>query len=400
MSTEGGSGGKIIIVSFFLLAIIGVVIFLVTAKSGKDAEDTSTSQSNTEEVQSEKVEIAFLYSTEKEAWIKELKEQFEKANPNIKVTLKGRGSLNAVRDILDAKEKPTMWSPADHVALNLLSSDWSQKHRKKIFADSGKDEPQPLVLTPLVFVTWEDRGKVLAGTENSISWQKLFQLLGSTEGWPLIGGSAEWGFIKLGHTNPTKSNSGLQALILMAYEFHNKTNNIIVSDILNQDFQNFVKVIEKGVPKFGDSTGKFMKDMILYGPSKYDIVVTYENLAIEQIPNAQGRWGNLLVFYPKQTMWSSHPVALLNAPWVTENQKKAARKFITFLKNPASQKKALQYGFRPADPSIPILTEDIDNPFTNAKAYGIRINIPPVVELPPGPVVSNLMEMWSRTIGR
>jgi hypothetical protein len=62
-----------------------------------------------------------------------------------------------------------------------------------------------------------------------------------------------------------------------------------------------------------------------FGPSKFDIAWVYENLAIEHLENAQGRWGNLKVYYPSTTIWSDHPVALLQTSWVTDPQKKAAR---------------------------------------------------------------------------
>ena len=65
-----------------------------------------------------------------------------------------------------------------------------------------------------------------------------------------------------------------------------------------------------------------------------------------------------------------------------------------------SARLALRYGFRPSDPSVPILGEQADNPFTAARAYGVRTDLPGAVEPPPGPVISNLMEMWSRQIGR
>jgi hypothetical protein len=51
---------------------------------------------------------------------------FRRANPAIKVDLKPRGSLDAVADILDGREKPALFSPADTVAINLLVSDWQR----------------------------------------------------------------------------------------------------------------------------------------------------------------------------------------------------------------------------------------------------------------------------------
>lgn len=399
-----GPSGKLIIIGLFVVAILGVFAFLLLRggdddDSDKDPVASAAPSATPDPAVGPKTEITFMYSTEKKEWIERAVADFQKANPNIAVKLEGKGSIEAIQAIADGKAKPTMLSPADEVALTLLREDWKQKHNTDLIAESGEDKPEPLVLTPLVFVAWEDRGKALEGDKGGgVDWAKLHEVLGSTKGWPAVGGKADWGFVKLGHTNPTKSNSGLQALILMAYAFHKKQNNLAVGDVLDTKFQDFVKTIEKGVPKFGDSTGSFMQDMVLYGPSKYDVVIVYENLAIQHIPNAQGRWGNLRIYYPPHTMWSSHPVAVFQSDWVNADQKQAARKLVQFLRASDQQKRALQFGFRPGDPSVPM--KGGDTPFEKAKAFGVRFDIPSVVEPPPAPVIHNLMEMWSRLIGR
>lgn len=64
----------------------------------------------------------------------------------------------------------------------------------------------------------------------------------------------------------------------------------------------FVKGVEKGVAKFESSTGTFMTDMVRFGPSKYDVAVAYESLAISELADAAGRWGKLKVYYPATTV--------------------------------------------------------------------------------------------------
>ncbi len=403
---ESGSGGKLAIIGLFAVAVIGVFGFMLTRggeKASKDAAGSAAASSSAKaDAAGPKTQIPFLYSTEKKEWIERAVGEFTKQNPGIDVKLEGKGSLEAVQAILDGAAKPVVWSPADNVALTLLDDDWKQKHAKNIIAGSGDDKPEALVLTPLVFVAWEDRGKALETDGDKtvdIDWPRIEYAVSSPKGWAAsLGGKKDWGFVKLGHTNPTKSNSGLQTLILMAYSFHNKRSGLEVGDVLDDKFQDFVKRVERGVPKFGDSTGSFMNDMVLYGPSKYDIVVVYENLAIQSIPNAQGRWGNLRIYYPKQTMWSSHPAAVLQADWVSVEQREAAHKLIKFLRTTEQQKLALQYGFRPADPSVGL--KGADNPFEKATAFGVKLDLPSVVEPPPAPVIHNLMEMWSRIINR
>jgi len=268
----------------------------------------------------------------------------------------------------------------------------------ELFA-KGDEAPQPLVITPLVFAIWEDPANVLLKAAGGhVSWKAIHKAVSSNRGWPAIGGKSDWGFVKLGHTDPTKSNSGMQALLLMTLEFHGKTSGLTVADLLKPDYQAFVASVEKGVPKFEASTGAFMTDMIRFGPSKYDIAVVYENLVISQIENAQGRWGNLRIYYPDTTLWSDHPIALLSGDWVIDAEKRAARAFIAFLRSRPMQERALAYGFRPADPSVPIRTADAQNPCTRLAQYGVKVDIPPVATPPDGPVIRNMLTMWSRVV--
>ena len=340
--------------------------------------------------------VIVMYSTEKKDWIETAAIEFEKSHSDIKLELVGKGSLEAAQAILDEQAKPTLWSPADSMVLKLLASDWETKRHDALFAASGDDAPQALLLSPLVFVAWEDRAAALQKASNgNISWKAIHKAAISPKGWPAVGGHARWGFVKLGHTDPTKSNSGLQALYLMSLEFTGKSK-IAVEDLLDPKLQSAVRGVEKGVTKFESSTGVFMTDMVRFGPSKYDIAVVYESSAIAELSNAEGRWGKLSVYYPATTIWSDHPMGLLRAPWVTEAQRRAARQFLAFLRSRPIQQRALEFGFRPADTSVKIVTADGQNPFTRLAASGVTVDVPPAAEAPDAAVVRNLMMMWTR----
>ncbi|HEX4450057.1 MAG TPA: substrate-binding domain-containing protein [Kofleriaceae bacterium] len=382
---------KLAIVGVFVIAAIAIVF----VAKGKSHDATSTTKPEPGVAQTE---ITFVYSTEKKDWIDAATADFAKVHPDVKVTLVGKGSLDAAQEILDGTLQPTLWSPADSMAMNLLASDWQTKNHTPIVAASGDDAPQPLVLTPLVFVCWEDRAQVLLKASNgAVSWKAISKAVTSPQGWPAIGGPGKWGFVKLGHTDPTKSNSGLEALYLMSLEYFGKPK-LAIEDLLDAKYQDFVKGIEKGVTKFEASTGTFMTDMVRFGPSKYDVAVVYESLAISELANAAGRWGKLKVYYPATTIWSDHPIAVLAGAWVTPAQQKAARQLVAFLRSKPAQQRALDFGFRPADTSVPIVTQDPQNPFTRLAADGITVDVPPAAETPDGTVVRNLMMMWSRVV--
>ena len=141
-----------------------------------------------------------------------------------------------------------------------------------------------------------------------------------------------------------------------------------------------------------------MTDMVRFGPSKYDIAVVYESLAISQLGDAAGRWGKLRVYYPATTIWSDHPIALMQAAWVTPAQKDAGRKLIAFLRSKPAQQRAVEFGFRPADTSVPIVTSDVQNPWTRLAADGVTVDVPPAATAPEGPVARNLQRLWTRVL--
>jgi hypothetical protein len=384
---------KVAIVVVFLAAAGGIFYYTSRGRPEAPGGRSGASAARTGDA----AEITVLYSTEKQAWMEAAVAAFMKEHQEIKVTLVGKGSLDGAQAILEGKAKPTIFSPADSLVLNMLTSDWQVKNPgSALFAQSGDDAPQPLVISPLVFVVWEDRANVLLkASGGNVSWKAIRKAVASNQGWPAVGGSADWGFVKLGHTDPTRSNSGLQALWLMTLEFYGK-KPVEIGDLLRPDYQAWVRDLEKGVTKFEASTGTFMTDMVRFGPSKYDIAVVYESLAIAQLENAQGRWGALKVYYPGTTLWSDHPVAIAQADWVTDAQRQAARAFIAHLRSRTWQERALGYGFRPADPAVPLKTADAQNPFTRLQQYGIQVSLPPVAKTPEGALVRNLLTMWSR----
>lgn len=364
----------------------------------------------------EPVTITIWYGTEKRDWLEAARQRFEASGAAvgghpIQIKLVGKGSAEMAEQIGreqfgSVDGQPTVASPAASMWLPVMDQEWQASHSASILA-AGEAAPRPLVLTPLVLVAWQERANVLwpGGARDGQFWDRIHQAL-TAQSWAAIGGKEDWGQPKFGHTSPLLSNSGAQALVLMAYGYRHKASGLSVADVTDQKFIEWLGQIESTVPQFGESTGTFMNEMVLKGPGAYDMAFVYENLAIGQvdaqssngrIEQAEGRQGQPLhIYYPPATIMSDHPYAVLSAPWVTPDQRAAAILFRDFLLGRDQQQQALIYGFRPADPNVAISSGDPSNPFTRYQKYGVQVQIDQQVESPPAQVISELLEVWRR----
>jgi hypothetical protein len=343
------------------------------------------------------VSIQIVYGTEKEEWLEEAAARFVATNPTaggrtIEIELEGAGSRGMVLSIIQDELQPTVISPASSIHTELLRGEWQTRYNDTILFE-GNDAPQPLVITPLVVVAWEERARALSLDDPTQLWDNLHRLLSDQQGWGSFE-HPEWGLARWGHTNPETSNSGIQTIVLLAYAYHNKTNGLTTEDILDPAFQQWFSDFEQAVPEFPSSTGFLMENMLQFGPSKYSFIVVYENLAIENFEVSQGRGGQLRTYYPPANILSDHPYAILDAEWVTPDQREAAAQFREFLLSEPTQELALQYGFRPANTQVAL--NEPGSPFIDYEDNGIQIDIAQSLEVPPARVINELIDLWRR----
>jgi ABC-type sulfate transport system substrate-binding protein len=127
------------------------------------------------------------------------------------------------------------------------------------------------------------------------------------------------------------------------------------------------------------------------------VLFVYENVAIDYLKSAQGRWGDLRVIYPHLNMWNDNPYCILDAPWSTNDQKRAAGLFLDFLMSDQVKRAALDHGFRPGNVNVAVKTQD--SPFVRYESAGLKIDLGSVCEPPKEEVINNLLGLWQRTSG-
>jgi len=361
--------------------------------SGRPASPQASSTPNAPNVQptGAAVEFGIAYGTEKKKWLQWAVEEYAKTpeGAKTKINLIPMGSVEGAMAILSDDTRIHVWSPASAAYKDVFVQEWQFKHGKTPIV-----REEPLALTPMVFVMWQERYDAFIAKYQKLDFQTLSQALKEPGGWDAIAGKPEWGVLKFSHTNPNQSNSGIVTLVLLAYDYAKKNAGLTLKDVLQPGFQTWMNGIENSVSGMSNSTGNLMRDMVLRGPSTYDVVFVYENVVIDYLKNAEGRWGSLRVAYPKANMWNENPYYVLDAPWISKEQRKAADQFADFLISEPIQREALKHGFRPGNPNVPIRFPE--SPFTVYADTGIQIDIGTVCEPPRAEVINNLLEIWQR----
>jgi len=339
------------------------------------------------------IELSILYGSEKKTWLEEQIAAFDAADVRIgdrriHVTGKSVGSGEAMQAILGGAEKPVVFSPASGAYVTLLNEHWmiDGAHPRPI-APTG----DPLVLSPIVIATWKPMAEALGWPGKPIGWSDILKVSRSPKGWADLG-RAEWGAFKLGHTHPEYSNSGLLSALAIAYAGAEKTRGLSKSDLAAPAVKKFMEQVEDAIVHYGKSTGLFADQMVQRGATYLSAAVLYENLVIESYGKSPPPEMPLVAIYPEEgTFWSDHPYSVLDADWVTPEQKEAAAQFLAFLKAKPQQARAMALGFRPSEASIPI-GAPID------AAHGVDPLQPQtLLEVPDGPTLTGLVALWRAT---
>jgi hypothetical protein len=342
---------------------------------------------------------------DKNKWLETSLEDYLKtpAGHGVRINLLGMDSIEAAKAILDepnpgaAPHQPIhVWSPASSVYRNVLETEWRVNH-----GSSPVLAAENLALTPMVFVMWKPRYEAFLRGFKSVSFHTLGQAIKEPRGWGKIASQPEWGLFKFAHTDPTESDSGLQALVLMAHELSGKQRGLTVSDIADEGFQTWLRSFERGITRYGDSlshaTGTLMEGMVRRGPSQFDCLLADENLAIDYMEAAIQRWGTegeFHVAYPDPNFWNDHPYYILDVPWSDDRQREAAANFLKFLMSEPVQRRALEHGFRPSNPAVPVNSPE--SPLVRHQKYGVKINLPARSDPPSADVTTNLLGSFRR----
>jgi Ca-activated chloride channel family protein len=338
-----------------------------------------------------RLELVFAYGSEKEQWIKECTDQFNRSRPRtasgVPFTVRQlpMGSGECLEGVLAGKLQAHVVSPASGVFIKLANAERRAK--------TGQDlvnATENLVLSPVVIAMWQPMAEALGWGKKPVGWAEILALARDEQGWASLG-MGQWGQFKFGHTHPEYSNSGLISVIAEAYAGAGKIAGLTTEDLARPEVADYVRSIEQAVVHYGSSTGFFGKKLFANGPGYLSAAVLYENMVIESYSGAYALPFPVVAIYPKEgTFWSDHPAGVVEADWVTPAHREAAQSYLKFLLARPQQERAMAAGFRPGLVDV-ALAAPVD------RAHGVDPQEPrTTLEVPRPEVVKSITELWRK----
>jgi Ca-activated chloride channel homolog len=326
-------------------AIAAVVIAVVLTTQGGDDGGKKGADGGGSKPAAGATRVSFAYSPEKETLLKPLIERFNREG----VEADGRpvfveasvvSSGDAEARIAAGKLKPVAWSPASSLWGRLLNFESDREY--------VADENPSIVRTPLVIAMWEPLARALGWPRKPVGFKQILELALDPRGWAAYG-KPQFGRFKLGHTNPDFSTSGLSAVAAEYYSATGKREGLTEADIAKPKVRREIKAIERSIVHYGDTTLFFSDQLKRYGPA-YASAVAMEEVTL--VDFNRGRRGEKLVgLYPAEgTFFSDNPFIVLDAPWVSAQQRAGAEAFERWLAKEVTPERASRSGFRSGDP--------------------------------------------------
>ncbi len=397
--------------NLFLLMLLLMALVLTSCDA---TSSTNNAGSNAGSIPANAIEISIIYAPEfKDAMLK-IVPDFNEAyrtgkNPvtgqplasgerPIYITGKDGSSGTTMQAVVNAIIAPNSASVERPVIFNPSVMHWlalaNHLSNRELFNIS---EARPTALAPVVMAIWESRLQAIQNTVGyeDIGWEELLLVLEAENGWQDFGLPDARRTVYYGHTDPYVSSTGLSTLISEYYAAARKngfTGRVLtMGEVTDEAVRDGVRQIESLIRHYSSRTTEF-KNYIAQGPEYLDFVALEENdlIAINRGLTDYKPPERLVALYPKEgTFWHEHPMGIVNASWVTPEQQAAAKIFVDYVLLPAQQEFLMSFGFRPANPDVPL-------GFPFEEQYGVRVDQQiNVLDVPEPEVVAAIQESWS-----
>jgi Ca-activated chloride channel family protein len=277
-------------------------------------------------------------------------------------------------------------TPDSSLWLDQLNRRWSEQSEAAgepgAIAPSLTGEPVRFAVSPIVIAAWNDTARSLGWPDSAVSWKTL-QERGQSDP------DFQWS-----HPS-TAYASGLLATLAEFYAGAGAQRGLTAEMAQDPKTVQYVSDIEKTIKHYGEAELAVM-ERVAKDRNALDAFVVSEQLVTAF---NTGKFGNqpekLVALYPAEgTFWADHPLALLETPTLTDNQRRTFQSFREFVTDAETQKLVLAAGYRPADLSLSLTGEG--SPLTEAN--GVDPKQPQTtLQLPTADVVQVVQNVWALT---
>ena len=246
-------------------------------------------------------------------------------------------SGQAVSSMAGGGPLPELWVPDDPVWVTLL-------------ADRGDTSFQgnciSLAESPLVIAMWRPVAEALGWPGRSLGWLDVGSLAADPSAWTYYSGGQFGETLRLGHTHPGLSASGVSTLLAIVQAAESKQEAVGVDDIQQPIVQASVSAFEAAVSWFSASTDDLGQAMSERGISYLGAAVMYESTVVSY---GSGEPSMVPIYPFEGTFVATYP-ACLNTSADAETQE-AAILFRDYLLGEEVQTMAVAKGLRPVTES-------------------------------------------------
>lgn len=251
--------------------------------------------------------------------------------------------------------------------------------------------PTRFAVSPIVIAAWESVARDLGWPDASIGWEVIQNK------------AIEDDDFKWNHAG-TNTASGLLATLAEFYAGAGLTRGLTEEAATAPETLEYVQAVEATIRFYGEGEEVIIERLAAEGRSFLDAFVAQERVVLDWNRNRNDE--RLVAIYPAEgTLWTDHPIALLELGSqtssdedatrdeiaVTNNQRLTFAAFTEFLLGGESQQYLLQSGYRPADLSIEL--DAAGSPFANTDAVDWR-QPQTTLQMPSPSVVNVVRNAW------
>lgn len=376
------------VVAFLLCLCVAVILVFMPDRQTTEEPGAAV------QVDVRSATVVIAHSPEKAALVKSLAERFNGAKQRtpdgqtMRIELIELTSEEMVNQALAGLNTYQAMTPDSSLWLDQLNRRWSQSQAGQsepgAITSSLTGEPVRYAISPIVIAAWEDLARSLGWPDQPVSWSTLQQR------------AQQDANFRWSHPS-TAYASGLMATLAEFYAGAGVQRGLTAEMAQDPKTVEYVSAIEKSVKYYGEAELAVIQ-RVAQDRTALDAFVVSEQLVIAfntgQFGNA-AQSNKLVAIYPAEgSFWADHPLALLETPAVTDNQRRTFQAFREFLGGAETQKSIMEAGYRPTDLSLSLTGEGS----LFSAANGVDPKQPQTtLQLPTADVVQVVQNVWALT---